>query len=78
MEPRAEEARQSSPASTPMPSVGDARLALAIHGKDQGFRTITVTFDNPDAEAAWGNLMRDGGFAHAFKNSTGASYEMVS
>jgi hypothetical protein len=33
--------------NTPMPSVGEARHALAIHGERGHFRTVTISFDDP-------------------------------
>lgn len=63
-------------AQTPVPTVGDARRALALQGPREKFRTITVTFDSDDAYHTFGNLARDGGIAYAVSQATGAVYKM--
>lgn len=77
-EPRGSESRQTTtPLQTPMPSVGDARRALAIHGAKEGFLTLTVTFPSKEARVAFLNLARDEGTGHAILNSPEANYYVV-
>lgn len=59
MEPRSEEACQSSPASAPMPSLPDARKALAIYGTQQHFRTVTIQFLSPSEAERFDARARD-------------------
>jgi len=50
MEARADEAGQvmRGQGRAQMPSIADARMALAIHGEREGFRTVTIKFESPE------------------------------
>lgn len=77
-EPRQSEAEQAmTPLQTPMPTVGDARRALAIAGAKENFLTLTVTFPSTEARVAFLNLARDEGTGHAILNSPEADYFVV-
>lgn len=47
MEARADEAQQDH-GKAQMPSLGEARMALAIHGRKEGFRVVLVSFDTEE------------------------------
>jgi hypothetical protein len=59
MEARQDEARQAHPEGrAQMPGVDECRLALAIHGERDNFRTITLEFDDPE-QARWFDAQSD-------------------
>lgn len=59
MEARADEARQVSPTGyAVIPSIGDARQALAIHGERENFRTVTIIFDSEEEARIFDNRVK--------------------